>query len=349
MYNVGITALNACDSPTVGIPVIRCLKEHVEWKGKIIGFAYDSFEPGILDNYMINSGYLIPYPKSGKEALLKRIKYIHEKENLNIIIPNLDAEIVNFIQIKDELEKLRIKVFIPTEEQFRRRSKVYLNKLSADIGVKQLKTRVLTDLSNISIEKKDLPVVVKGVFYEAYVAYSQEEAIHCVHKVAARWGLPILIQEHVIGEEYNAAAVADGSGDVLGVVCMKKLIITDKGKGWAGLSIKNNEFIDIVRKIINSLKWCGAIEVEAILSKKDNCFYLLDINPRFPAWIYLSKAVGINLPFMYLKLALGEKVERQTDYKCGVIFTNYTTNLITELPKIESLITNGEIKYERTL
>jgi carbamoyl-phosphate synthase large subunit len=349
MCNVAITGLNAGDSPAPGIPVIRCLREHPEWNGRVVGLAYDALESGALDRDLVSDVFLLPYPKSGKDILLERLGYIREKLPLDVIIPTLDAELLNFIHIREDLEALGIKLFLPSEEQFKKRSKANLDKLCNEINIRTPKTRLVTDPSRVDVRREELPVMVKGLFYEAYLAYSLDEAVHYVHKVASRWGYPVLVQEFIEGEEYNAAAVGNGMGQCLGIAEMKKLVFTDKGKGWACVSIVNQGLTDLTRRIVSALKWPGAIEVEAIKAKKDGEFYLIELNPRFPAWIYLAKAAGMNLPHLYLQLAMKEKIAPMTGYASGVVFTNYTTNLITDLDHISPLFTNGELRYEKAI
>jgi carbamoyl-phosphate synthase large subunit len=284
----------------------------------------------------------------GAQSLLERIRFIHQRERLDAIIPTLDAELQNFIQIQEELLQLHIRLTLPKEESLLKRSKVNLPKFAEEFGFKTPKTSLITDPNKLGLTKKDLPVFVKGIFYEAYLAYTIED-LHCyIQKMSAKWGYPVLLQEYIEGEEFNAATVGN-QGSALGIVCMKKLALTDKGKGWACVTIKNDSLIDLTQKIVASLKWHGPIEVEVILSKKDHHFYLIELNPRFPAWIYLAKAAGINLPLICLMLALGEEWNNTTSYKTGVVFSNYTTNLITDLTRIQTLFTTGEIHYEKAL
>jgi carbamoyl-phosphate synthase large subunit len=293
--------------------------------------------------------YLLPYPKSGRDALLERIAYIREREGLDVIIPNLDAELPNFIAIREELGAMGIRMFLPSEEQFKRRSKVNLQKLAEEIGINTPRTRLVTDPAHIDVQRDELPVMVKGLFYDAKMAHTLEEVRHHVHTIAAQWGYPVLIQQFIEGEEYNAAAVGDGAGKMLAVAGMKKLVFTDKGKGWACVSIINEGLNELAGRIVASLAWPGAMEVEAIKAKKDGTFYLIELNPRFPAWIYLAKAAGLNLPHLYLQLALGQEITEHMAYRSGVVFTNYTTNLITDLDRISTLFTNGEVSYEKAL
>ncbi|MBI3795281.1 MAG: ATP-grasp domain-containing protein, partial [Nitrospinae bacterium] len=286
MVNIAVTGLNAGDSPAPGVPVVRSLRERAGFKGRIIGLGYDALESGILDAGVVDAAYLLPFPSVGKDALLERILNIHEKEKLDVIIPNLDSELMNFIQIQPALEREGIKFLLPTEEQLGRRAKSNLPKLCKELNVKTPATKVVNDPSTLSLGKDELPVMVKGLFYESYLAHSHAEAVHFMHKIAGKWGYPVLIQQYIEGEEFNAAALGDGKGGMDGVACMKKLVLTDNGKGWACVSIKNDGLITLAETIIRSLKWAGAMEVEAMQSKKDGEFYLIEINPRFPAWIY---------------------------------------------------------------
>jgi carbamoyl-phosphate synthase large subunit len=201
----------------------------------------------------------------------------------------------------------------------------------------------------MNVCREDLPVMVKGLYYEAYMAHTLDEVAYYVRKIADRWGYPVLVQDYIDGEEYNAAAVGDGRGNVMGIAGMKKLVFTDKGKGWACVSIDNKPLSALAERIVAGMRWRGATEVEAILSKKDGEFYLIELNPRFPAWIYLASAAGMNLPWLCLQLALGKKTAPMTTYSPGVVFTNYTTNLITDLAHISPLYTNGELSYEKAV
>jgi len=102
--NVAVTALNAIDSPGPGISVIRGLKESKIFDVKIIGLSYESLEPGIYMHDIVDKVYQVPYPSAGIESLMARIEYIHSKENLDVIIPNFDAELFPFIRLEGRLK-----------------------------------------------------------------------------------------------------------------------------------------------------------------------------------------------------------------------------------------------------
>ena len=348
MHNLAVSGLAAVDNPAPGVSVIRCLRE-VGFDGTIIGLAYDVLEPGILNRDIVDAAYLLPYPKAGKGALLERLLHIHQRHGLAGIIPCLDSEIANYIGLEKELTARGIGCILPTFMQMKAIAKSNLAAQMEKLGIRSPATRFAAgpqEIRNIFKEMKP-PLFIKGPFYEAYKVHTMEEAMHSSAEVARRWGYPVIVQQNVEGEEINAAVVSDGGGG-LAAVCMKKLVITGKGKGWTGVSIRNEGLLDITRTICNGIGWRGPMEIEAI-QEKDGRISVIEINPRFPAWIYLSRAAGLNLPNLLLEMIRGRALPAAGEYRTGVVFSNFTTNIITEIATIEGLFTAGEVHYEKEI
>jgi carbamoyl-phosphate synthase large subunit len=70
-------------------------------------------------------------------------------------------------------------------------------------------------------------------------------------------------------------------------------------------------------------------------------YQLIEINPRFPAWIYLSAGVGRNLPFALLQLTLGNKLPEFAETKTGVLFIRYAEETITTIKEFEAVMMKG--------
>ena len=342
--NIAVTGLNATDNPGPGVPVIRSILQAKDRVGRVIGLAYDSLEPGIYMDGIASRSYLIPYPSSGLEALYNRIAAIHARENIDVIIPTLDSELYGFVKLSDRLRSLGIRTFLPTFDQLNIRGKDKLFDFCSLHGVNVPRNVLVTSSQDLQRLSKDFeyPVVVKGIFYEAYIAHSINDVMAAFEKLRARWGLPIIIQEHVSGDEFNVAALGDGTGTMIGAVAMRKLYITDKGKGWAGVTVDDKTLIELSEVLIQKLRWRSGIELEFMKAKNTNEYYLLEINPRFPAWVYLATAAGQNLVYSLVKLALEEPVERLTSYEMGKIFVRYSWDLITSISELEKLAIAGE-------
>ena len=58
-------------------------------------------------------------------------------------------------------------------------------------------------------------MLVKGKFYDAYIAQNPEQAKMYYYKISSKWGLPIIIQEFVEGTEVNVVALGDGKGHTM--------------------------------------------------------------------------------------------------------------------------------------
>lgn len=108
---IAVTGLNNTDNPGPGIPVIRSLRESKEFEVRIIGLAYENLEPGIYMEDMVDKTYQIPYPSTGADVVLERIQYINAKENIDVLIPNFDAELYTFMKAEKRLLEMGIKTF----------------------------------------------------------------------------------------------------------------------------------------------------------------------------------------------------------------------------------------------
>ncbi|MFH0759863.1 MAG: ATP-grasp domain-containing protein [Bacteroidota bacterium] len=341
---VAITGLNNTDNPGPGVPVIRGIRDSKAFDVRIVGLAYENLEPGIFMPGVADKTYQVPYPSEGTNVLVKRILEIHQRDPIDVLIPNFDAELYAFMRSEMVLEEAGIKTFLPTLEQFEERHKSNLPEFGEKYGLLVPFSKPITRIDEINKLKEDFeyPLMVKGKFYDAYLAYNEEQVRMNYNKISAKWGLPVIIQEFIKGTEVNVVALGDGQGNTIGAVPMRKQYITDKGKAWSGITLDDPKLLDLTRKIIEATKWRGGMELELVKSSRNELF-IIEINPRIPAWVYLAVGAGQNLPEALVKLALGEKVLPFTSYQVGKMFIRYSYDLITDLKEFEKLSTLGEI------
>jgi len=339
---IAVSGINAVDNPGPGVGVARSLKEDPDLNVKIIGLAYDAMEPGIYLDWLIDKTFILPYPSSGKDALLERLSYIKDSYGLDFIIPNLDSELPIYTKYTKEIEALGIKVFVPTESQYKLRAKDKLLQVAERVNIDLPKTSVVSSPEELikEVEKIGLPVMVKGAYYKAERAYTTQEAMSHFHKISAEWGYPIILQEVVKGEEMNVVGVGDGEGNLLGKLGLKKMWITSLGKIWTGVSIKNELMMNAASNFVKEYKWKGPFELECIVDKEK--VYLIEINPRFPAWSYFATGCGINLPANMVKKAFGLPFEIDQVYDAGKLYVRYTYETITDMSTFQNVITKGE-------
>lgn len=340
---IAVTGLNNIDSPGPGVPVIRGLKESKDLNVRIIGLAYENLEPGIYMNNLVDKAYLIPFPSTGSEAFLNRIFQIHEKEKIDFIIPNFDAELYTFIKNQALLLEKGIKTFLPSLEQFEERHKANLSDFAEKYNILVPESKPVVDVKDLAFLPEGFfyPLWVKGKFYEAYLATNYHQAVYYFNKIFVKWGLPIILQKAIKGTEVNMVALGDGKGNTIAAVPMRKQYITDKGKAWGGITIKDEKMLTLTHDIIKKTKWRGGMELEMIKTEEGE-YYLIEINPRIPAWVYLAIGAGQNIPEALVKLGIGETVAPMTKYDTGKMFIRYSWDLIGDISDFEKINLTGE-------
>lgn len=345
-YTIAVTGINAIDSPGSGIAVIRGLRECPDFDVRIIGIAYEALDPGIYMHEWVDKSYQVPYPSMGHEVLLERLQHIHAQEKLDAIIPNFDAELFSYIKLQETLKSMGISMLLPTVEQFEMRLKSNLATFGEKLGIevpKSISVKSLKELNEALDEFEDFPIIVKGKFYEAFKAHSKEQAVAYFHKIAAKWGMPVILQQFIKGQELNVTALGDGKGQLIGAVAMRKTYITETGKGWAGISISDPLLLEMATNVITQTKWGGGMELELIKEDATGKAYLIEINPRFPAWVYLAVGCGQNHPAALVKMAMGETVKPFETYQVGKMFIRYSFDMICDLHEYAQFSMTGEL------
>ena len=153
----------------------------------------------------------------------------------------------------------------------------------------------------------------------------------------------------VEGEEYDISAAGDGKGNILGLTAMKKMQLTDKGKAWGGMTINSEGLLACAQRLVKQLKWRGPLEIEIMRNDKTDEYHLIEINPRFPAWIYLSHGAGCNLPEILLRHVYEKKTAKQAPIlgKPGTMFLRYSQDMIVSMPEYESIMMAGELNRRK--
>lgn len=341
---IAVTGLNATDNPGPGVAVLRSIRHEPRFSGRLIGLAYDTLDPGLYSEELGLAGaFLIPYPSQGIDALRERIRYVHSRFHLDVIIPTLDSELPSFIALEEELRALGISMYLPTREQFELRSKVRLAELGAKAGIEVPASQVLSDVRELHTvhERVSYPFMLKGIFYGAHHVASLDEALGSFHATVAKWGLPVIAQKFHAGEEYDVVAVGDGLGGLVGAVPMKKMSLTDKGKGWAGVAVNDPHLIEMTRKFMAATRWRGPCEVE-VMRTPEGRYFLIEVNPRFPAWVYLAAGAGQNLPYATVQLAAGQAPAPLPDFKAGTMFVRISLDQIRSMSTFQALASTGE-------
>jgi carbamoyl-phosphate synthase large subunit len=340
-----VSGLHRGESPQAGGAVIESVRQVLP-DARFVGISYDILESGLFSRGpdAVDAAWLLPYPGAGPEALLHRIKEIHAVEGLSLIIPTLDSELTNLIQLRPELQAMGIAVAVPSMESFLARDKPVLPKLAAAVGAltpATLAANTALELAALAL-RIGYPCYVKGALYDARLVHNEAQLYAAFADIYATWGAPILVQQAIYGEEFVVAGVGDGNGGLLAFCAVRKLLRSKLGKAFGGVVVEDPEVIALSRKLISELRWEGGFEIEFVRPTHAQN-YLFEINPRFPAWISFPTKVGCNMPGLVATRALGLPVPILKTCKAGQMFMRHNADLVGDIGDLASMATQGHL------
>ncbi len=339
---VAVTGIHLGENPQPGPGVIRSLREALGDRVRIVGLAYDVLDSSLYAPALLDEAFLVPYPSAGPVAYLKRLFEIQQQIPLDAVIPCLDLELPVFQEIEGELVAHGVQTFLPRREELANRAKDRLPELARCVGIQTPETHsVFEDHALASLgDRLGFPYVLKGLHCGAEVVRGLGDAMSQFRSLAGKWGLPLLAQRYVEGEEFDVVCLGDGHGRMTGAVAMRKTLLTRMGKAWGAVTIDDPDLLDTARRVVRTLRWRGGCELELLRDKKGG-IHLIEINPRFPAWVYLATAAGVNLPYGLLRLALGEEVCSFDKGRAGVICVRHAMETTGTLEDMDALLTQG--------
>lgn len=170
-------------------------------------------------------------------------------------------------------------------------------------------------------------VWLKGPYHEAVAVTTWRQLETVRVGMQQRWQTDKLsLQAHVRGYE-ESICIAAVNGELVDAIYMKKRIITPEGKTWAGrISDVPSDLIGAVEHAVRALKWTGGAELE-LLRDVDGKRWLMELNPRFPAWIHGATLAGRNLPAALVSEAMGLRLS-----PAKASATSEFTRVVMEIP-----------------
>jgi len=149
-------------------------------------------------------------------------------------------------------------------------------------------------------------VWLKGPYYEARRVDGWSSFKSARHELSQTWSdlAGLYLEAHVSGHE-ESVALCSIRGDMLASVHMSKRVLTPEGKTWTGRIRPTAQALDdALRALVRDLRWTGGAEIEFVRDGEDR-MWLLEWNPRFPAWIHGASVCGANLPARLVEAASG--------------------------------------------
>ncbi len=305
---------------------VRCLRAVKERKIRIIGTAQDKNAAGFA---FIDKGYLVP--ATDDKSFIEEILRICEKEDVKVVFPVAPQELDVFAQAKRTFEQNGIKVVISPLESLRiANNKYLLYKYCREESIpapesfraenyKEFEKAVF----NLGYPEKQVcfkPVVSSGSRGFRVLASKVEQlnllltqqpdsTLTSLEEVSslldkAEKFPELLVMEYLPGDEYSIDIVADKGCAVAIVPRIREKIIL--GASFIGRVVKHEQIIEYSQKVTSGLRLDGALGIQFKLNE-EGIPKVIEVNARPHGALMLSAAAGVNILYLAIKLALGEK------------------------------------------
>lgn len=322
-----ITVMMSASGSQFAPGIIKCLKENGEREVTVIGVDMSN-DP--TNDLLVDKFYNVPAVKN--PSYIVKILDICKKENVDIYIPQMSAELPIFMENISLFDEVGVKVSITRNDNlYIANNKLKLFDFMKNNGISVSEYEVINSIEDFddAIRKvgyPEKPVCVKltdssgarGVriidnsksryhifAYEKpdsfYISYDEmKKTIEEVDSFPE-----LMVMECLPGDEYDVDLVAD-NGEVLYIAGRRNPVMVMSITQESVIE-KNDEAYTIAKEIVKKLKLDGNIGIDFKFSEDGSC-RLLEINPRIDATVSIFAAGGLNLPYLQVKHILGEEL-----------------------------------------
>ena len=317
-----ISGLYSGTNPQPGIGIARSLRAAYP-KATLVGVEYSNRCSGIHWQDFDDIWLQRPWDELNLDSHAREIKRVLDSGAL--WISSIDLEILWFADVFSDGHP---NLLTPPLDALDRVAKPAIT-ASEDLPVR-IPPFVSTEISDWDLHRfcrtHDWKVWLKGPYYEAVKTENWSKFEETRNLLSSAWTTDkLFLQAHVSGYEESVVFCAY-KGELLDCVRMRKRDLTELNKTWAGdVARPEKDFIEQLRTVIRRLNWTGGAELEMVRDAENN-LWLLECNPRFPAWIHGATITGFNVPASLVEGATG--VPAQQHAPLGKEFTR----VVLELP-----------------
>lgn len=347
--------------------LIRCLRENGERSIRIIGLDTD---PLVANRYFVDQ-FVSPPPRNNEE-FIPFVTELVSREGVDIVYPVPTAELEPFAQARPAIENQGIRVIVSNMDALEianNKSRLYAFITEAGYACAPLYAtiRTWTELEQaaeafgypgdricikppVSTGSRGLRILDASMDRLELLLYSFPTATFVRLEDLALTlqnadPFPeLIVMEYIPGEEYDVDVLAD-NGKPLAIIPRRN------ERMWYGLSLvsvtePHEEVMSATQEIVSALGLSFVISASFRISEAGTP-KLTEINPRIPGSIIAAQRSGVNLPYLAIKAALGEKFDIPP-IKWGTKMIRYWDDLFIS-PEGELLSESGGYNDPRQL
>lgn len=286
----------------------------------------NSIAPALVDKF-----YSLPFGDDPK--YVPELLSVVKKEKVKVILPLNTRELLNLAQNKGLFEKQGAKICIsPSDSIETANNKFLLTKLCQKIGVPYPRFILIKNLPEFKEAVLKLGCPKKRVCFKPPISNGQrgfriiddfsdqldfllnhkptQVVVSFQHIISilkkAKPFPELIVMEFLPGDEYTVDILAEQGKSLVVIPRLRQQI--KMGVSFEAITEKEDRIIDYSKKIVKALKLHGIVGLQFKRDAK-GMPKILESNPRLQGSNVLSTASGVNLPYLAVKMLLGEKIK----------------------------------------
>ena len=290
--------------------------------GRVVTTDVNPLSPGL---YM---GHEFHYaPLTTDPGYIERLKEICQLEEIDIIIPTIDDELVLMGETREEFSKLGINILIsPAQTSKICNDKILTYRFFSEKGIPTPVTWLPEDLP--PVEELKFPLFLKPRMGRGSVGTYKLNNPRELDFFLGYVKDPI-VQEFLEGKEFTLDTLTDLGGEPLSIVPRQRLWVRS-GVMDKGRTEKRRELIEMGVKVAKTLEAIGPINTQ--VKYHHGKPYVFEVNPRFSGGIPLTIAAGADFPLWICQMAMGEELEpRLGEFEDCLVMMSYEANVFKRI------------------
>jgi biotin carboxylase len=275
-----------------------------------------------------------------EEVYIQAILCICEKESIDTIFPSFDPHVYVFSKNKERFQRIGVLIPVPDYEIVLIPLDKYRTiRAAQEVGFPCPKTYLPEsddDLRRI-VDDVGFPLVIKPRFTAGgrgtEVVKDLPALLEKTRLIRRNHG-PAMIQEYIAAKREARASfnlVVDKNGE------LKTAFSATVRRGSLRLvaatatviePCEPHPYVTHATSLLRHCRWWGGATVQSRIDSRDGRPKLMEINPRLGIGLWQRTELGINEPWMCLKIAKGEEVEAVKNYPLGVLLIQPVEDLM---------------------
>ena len=316
--------------------LVNCLKDNGERNIRVIGIDmhYDATLESLYDG-------IYEVPGASDPKYIDTILEICKKENVDVVLPFMSAELIPLLDRLDDFNNIGVKVAVGDRHSIEITTNKYkFYAFLKECGLKVPKFALVQKAADLkaaceTVGYPQYPVCVKAT------ELSGSRGIRLIDPSKSRFDIlfgqkpnsffttfddlqstleerdempEMMAMEYLPGEEGSVDLIAD-NGKIIYMAYRESNVNLASIPQEATLS-NNEEAYQIARDVVKSLGLTGSADLD-FKYDRDGHPVLMEINPRIAATMQIFKEGGLNLPYLRIKQLLGEDLPK-VEVKYGI-------------------------------